>query len=199
LAPQFRARGDRPQLRRPLRLHRLRLRHGGEIGPPLPRKIRRAGRLHAGELAAPTALSLHLEALTLHRRAFLSAPFLSSWGIAGLATRAVAAEPHDVVIVGAGIAGLTAARAIASAGKKVVLVEARQRIGGRVFTDTDMGFAFDHGAPTQAVPQGAGAVIVRGKELSKEDYEKYEKTIAEVEKKIELVHRQLPGVDPKLA
>ena len=135
----------------------------------------------------------------MHRRAFLSASFLSTWGIAGLTTRAVAAEPHDIVIVGAGIAGLTAARAIASAGKKVLLVEARQRIGGRVFTDSDMGFVFDHGAPTQAVPQGAGAVIVRGKELSKEDYEKYEKSLAEVEKKIELVHRQLPGVDPKLA
>jgi hypothetical protein len=105
----------------------------------------------------------------------------------------------DVAIVGAGIAGLAAARAIASAGKKVLLLEARQRIGGRVFTDSDLGFAFDHGAPTMAVRQTAGAVIVNGKELSKPDYEKYEKQLSEVEKKIDLVHQQLPGVDPRLA
>jgi monoamine oxidase len=131
--------------------------------------------------------------LTLRRRVFLSA-----LGV-GLTTRASAAESYDVVIVGAGIAGLTAARAIAAAGKKVVLVEARQRIGGRLFTDSTLGFPFDHGAPTTALPQTAGAVIVRGKELSKADYEKYEKTLGEVEQKIELVHKQLPGVDPRLA
>jgi monoamine oxidase len=130
----------------------------------------------------------------LHRRAFLSA-----LGIAGLTTRVDAADQHDVAVVGAGIAGLTAARAIASAGKKVVLIEARQRIGGRVFTDSDLGFVFDHGAPTQATPQTAGAVIMNGKELTKADYEKYEKTLGEVEKKIELLHKELPGVDPKLA
>ena len=135
----------------------------------------------------------------MRRRGFLSASFLSTWGVAGLTTRAGAAEQHDVVVVGAGIAGLTAARAIASAGKKVMLVEARQRIGGRVFTDSDLGFAFDHGAPTSAVPKTAGAVIVHGKEPTKADYEKYEKTIGEVEQKIELLHKELPGVDPKLA
>jgi monoamine oxidase len=134
-----------------------------------------------------------MEAMTLGRRLFLS-----TFG-AGLVTRVSAADQHDVVIVGAGIAGLTAARAIASTGKKVLLLEARQRIGGRIFTDNDLGFAFDHGAPTQAVPQTAGAVIVHGKELSTPDYEKYEKQLAETEKKIELVHQQLPGVDPRLA
>jgi monoamine oxidase len=130
----------------------------------------------------------------LHRRAFLSA-----LGVAGLTTRVSAAEQHDVVVVGAGIAGLAAARAIASAGKKVVLVEARQRIGGRVFTDNDLGFAFDHGAPTHAVPQTTNAALVNGKELSRADYEKYEKTLVEVEQKIQQLHKELPGVEPKLA
>ncbi len=39
----------------------------------------------------------------------------------------------DVVVVGAGFAGLTAAREIAKAGKSVYVVEARDRVGGRVW------------------------------------------------------------------
>ena len=39
----------------------------------------------------------------------------------------------DVVVVGAGFAGLTAARQIAHAGRSVVVVEARNRVGGRVW------------------------------------------------------------------
>ena len=38
----------------------------------------------------------------------------------------------DVVVVGAGIAGLVAARRIARDGRSVLLVEARKRVGGRV-------------------------------------------------------------------
>src|SRR3954471_9396284 len=39
----------------------------------------------------------------------------------------------DAVVVGAGFAGLTAARALAAKGKKVVVLEARNRVGGRVW------------------------------------------------------------------
>ena len=39
----------------------------------------------------------------------------------------------DVVVVGGGFAGLTAAREIAKAGKSVYVVEARDRVGGRVW------------------------------------------------------------------
>ena len=37
------------------------------------------------------------------------------------------------MVVGAGFAGLTAARDIAAAGRSVVVVEARDRVGGRVW------------------------------------------------------------------
>jgi monoamine oxidase len=46
-------------------------------------------------------------------------------------TRAV--EIHDVVVVGAGFAGVTAARELATGGRSVVVVEARDRIGGRTW------------------------------------------------------------------
>jgi monoamine oxidase len=43
---------------------------------------------------------------------------------------------HDIVVVGAGYAGLTAARMLVQAQKNVLLLEARDRVGGRVFTQT---------------------------------------------------------------
>ena len=51
----------------------------------------------------------------------------------------------DVIIVGAGIAGLTAALYLTQSGKKVVLIEASERAGGRIKTDKVDGFLLDRG------------------------------------------------------
>jgi monoamine oxidase len=43
---------------------------------------------------------------------------------------------HDVIVIGAGYAGLTATRNLLQADKNVLLLEARDRVGGRVYTKT---------------------------------------------------------------
>ena len=58
----------------------------------------------------------------------------------------VAANP-DVLIVGAGAAGLAAAQVLVNSGKRVQVIEAAPRIGGRCYTDTaTFGVALDLGA-----------------------------------------------------
>ena len=54
---------------------------------------------------------------------------------------------YDVVIIGAGAAGLAAARALQNSKVRVLVLEAKDRIGGRAFTDTVTfpGIPFDHG------------------------------------------------------
>jgi monoamine oxidase len=52
----------------------------------------------------------------------------------------------EVIVIGAGAAGLAATRSLLAAGCRVALLEARDRIGGRAWTETWYGLAFDHGA-----------------------------------------------------
>ncbi len=79
----------------------------------------------------------------LNRRVLLSG--LSAAALAAGRRRAFAADA-DVVIVGAGAAGIAAAKALRAAGRSFVIVEARDRIGGRAFTDTTLGISYDAGA-----------------------------------------------------
>jgi protoporphyrinogen oxidase len=52
---------------------------------------------------------------------------------------------NRTIIIGAGIAGLTAAIELEKSGHKVVILEADSKIGGRVQTDIFDGFLLDHG------------------------------------------------------
>ncbi len=122
--------------------------------------------------------------------------FLASVGAAGIAVPARAAD-LDVVVVGCGLAGQAAARTLLKAGKSVAVLEARDRVGGRVFSDNSFGFWFDHGAPVyEPVVRGAGAIVVGGKELKRDDYKRFEKLQADFEAKVAQVRKQRPGVDP---
>ena len=52
---------------------------------------------------------------------------------------------HDVIIIGAGLAGLSAAIYLHRQGRKVLLLEASERAGGRIKTDSHEGFLLDRG------------------------------------------------------
>lgn len=52
---------------------------------------------------------------------------------------------YDVVIVGAGLAGLSAAKILTAKGLSCLVLEAADRVGGRVKTDEYEGFLLDHG------------------------------------------------------
>jgi polyamine oxidase len=62
----------------------------------------------------------------------------------------------DVVVVGAGFAGLAAARRLVAAGIAVVVLEARDRLGGRAFTDY---------STVPGVPLELGAQMVHGRHV----------------------------------
>ncbi|GAA0154560.1 hypothetical protein Leryth_001711 [Lithospermum erythrorhizon] len=61
------------------------------------------------------------------------------------AERKLARTP-SVIVIGSGFAGIAAARALHDASFKVVVLESRDRIGGRVHTDYSFGFPVDLGA-----------------------------------------------------
>ncbi|PWC03636.1 flavin monoamine oxidase family protein [Agromyces badenianii] len=77
----------------------------------------------------------------------------------------------DVVIVGAGASGLTAANTLKDAGRSVVVLEARERIGGRLWTDDIDGAMLEIGG--QWVSPDQDALIETLAELGLETYSRY--------------------------
>lgn len=148
----------------------------------------------------------------MKRRDFLKV--VSAWGAAALLNGCVLNNENteesamtnsgsvDVIVVGAGVSGLAAARQLQEAGIRVVVLEGRDRIGGRVWTDRtwadaplDMGASWIHGIrgnpiaalademdiPTVATDYDNMAVYdYDGRELSDEELEDLDEWVAEV-------------------
>jgi monoamine oxidase len=71
----------------------------------------------------------------------------------------------DALIIGGGIAGLAAARQLSEAGLRVTLLEARDRLGGRIYTHctadfpVELGAEFVHGRPNEILSLAAEGAI----------------------------------------
>ena len=102
--------------------------------------------------------------MTISRRTVLTAPL----AFAALPVSRMMAAPLprevDIVVIGAGAAGIAAARRIKAAGRSVVVIEASPRIGGRCRTDPALfGVPFDRGARALYNPDGNALVkLARG-------------------------------------
>src|ERR1700722_16446429 len=73
--------------------------------------------------------------------------------------------PPEVLIIGAGVAGLTAARDLTAARVRVLVLEARDRLGGRVMTHhtsdgpVELGAGFVHGTVEETLRVARGAAL----------------------------------------
>ncbi|UGV24475.1 FAD-dependent oxidoreductase [Rhodopseudomonas boonkerdii] len=114
--------------------------------------------------------------MTFSRRAFFSAsagltlaPFTSASWLGASARAATLPRDVDVVVIGAGAAGVAAARRIQAAGRRVIVLEASAQIGGRCATDSstfdvplDLGARWLHTPETNALvklARGAGIEV----------------------------------------
>ena len=121
----------------------------------------------------------------------------------------------EVVIIGAGIAGLEAARTLHSKGISFVVVEANNRIGGRVHTNNDIfGVPFDMHAHWMSYPSGNPLIkygknngfdiyrdprvsksFVGNREATDEEYKDINQTYALFSKRIETSANNVTGDD----
>lgn len=133
----------------------------------------------------------------------------------GPAVRAADAPVPDVIVVGAGLSGLTVAKDLRRAGKTVLVLEAADRIGGRAHTDRtfgapielgatkwlhgiDLGAGWIHGADqnplralvdefgfSRAPTKLDGAVFVGSHRLSPEEHQAFETALEQTEDAME--------------
>ncbi|TAE03287.1 MAG: FAD-dependent oxidoreductase [Bacteroidetes bacterium] len=123
-------------------------------------------------------------------------------------------EADTVLVVGAGISGLAAAKTLKEKGYKVIVLESRDRTGGRMWTDKSLGFPFDMGAawihgpdgknPITAIAKKAGCKTFltdddktevydeNGKEISDNKLDRYENEYEKLTEKIESKFEDLP-------
>lgn len=139
----------------------------------------------------------------LTRRGFVGAAVAMA---AGALPRPSFASNPEVIIIGAGMAGIAAARVVMEAGHLPVLLEARERIGGRAYTETrTFGFPHDHGAawfeaagrnPLVPLARGLNFELVRDPEMvsayiggQQADAEHYDRIQRSAERRIDRLAR----------
>jgi monoamine oxidase len=119
---------------------------------------------------------------------------------------------YDVVVVGAGAAGIAAGRRLAAAGVSFVLLDARDRIGGRAHTiqrgqALDLGCGWLHSAdrnPMVAIAESSGFTVDRAPApwtrqsgqigVTAEELEDFRKTFVTFEKRIDAEAEKMPPV-----
>lgn len=146
----------------------------------------------------PVSRALNRRQLLAGGAALAASPLLASAAALGQS-----AQP-DVVIIGAGAAGIAAARKLAAAGVSYTLIEAARRVGGRTFTDSAVfGLPFDMGANRIHFPAAtemsalgrvagfdispapeAGRLYMAGKEATDPDYEGFVGAVRRAERAI---------------
>ncbi len=114
-----------------------------------------------------------------------------------LATVAGDVPVADVLVLGAGVAGLKAGRDLRDAGLRVVVLEARERVGGRVWTDrslaphpVELGAEFVHG--DRADTWG----LIRGLGLPTRPWPKLDESLVQMEDGRLLTMRAARAADP---
>ncbi|HXR60055.1 MAG TPA: FAD-dependent oxidoreductase [Solirubrobacterales bacterium] len=103
---------------------------------PLARRLGEAASAAAEAAAREAGDELLVERSTLRRRELLAggAGLAAAAMLSGPVSRALAATPPRIVVVGAGLAGLTCAYRLRQAGIQADLFEASDRVGGRCWT-----------------------------------------------------------------
>lgn len=153
-------------------------------------------------MTGPDRTPLSRRALLARGAALAAVPLV---GTSLAASRALGQQVEaDVIIIGAGAAGVAAARRIAEAGRTYVLLEAAKHVGGRTVTDTaQFGVPFDLGAPRLNMPAArpmaafgraegldiynapqGGRLYVGGREAGDNDYEDFVATVRRGERAI---------------
>jgi len=104
----------------------------------------------------------------------------------------------DVCVVGAGYAGLTAARRLSNAGATVVVLEARDRVGGRVWTrQLDDGTPLDMGGTWLGPGQDAAYALARELNIATyPTYAKGETVFVDAAGKVSAYRGSIPPIGP---
>jgi len=85
--------------------------------------------------------------IPMRRRTLLGQGLAASVALLGAQAHPSKPGPKvDALVIGAGLAGLACAQRLIAAGRRVVVLEGRQRIGGRIWTERRQGAAIDLGA-----------------------------------------------------